>query len=233
MNIKSLFLTLSVLRISLACASAADVVSTFDTDREGWAPNYGAAVGTGAVWQSTGGNPGGRLFSPDRSDTAPTQTWYYYAGTGDGSPIIGNHSDAYGGTLSYDDIIPSPGGAFYSDADVYLRNGSVTLFYVGGFLPGATWTTFTVPLLASACWRNGASPTSFNVAATEADMQTALANLQQVDIRGNYDTAVNGSGMDNVRITTVPEPSTCAYGVLALFCAVSRRRRLKHNHRNA
>lgn len=232
MNIKPLFLTLSALGLSLACASAADVLITFDTDFEGWYPGYGAAVGAGAVWQPTGGNPDGHLFSPDRSDTPTDLTWYYYTASGSGSPLLGNHSDAYGGILSYDEIIPSPGGAFYSDADVYLRSSAFTLFYVGGFQPGASWTTFTVPLLASAGWRRGFDLAHDFGPATEGEMQVVLANLQQVDIRGNYDTAVNGSGMDNVRITTAPEPSTCAYGALALLCAVSRRRRLKHNRAN-
>ena len=225
MNIKPFLLALTALPFSLAHSGAADVLSTFDTDREGWIPGFGAAVGSGAVWQSTGGNPGGRLFAPDRSDTPADLTWYFSATPGDGSPLLGGHSDAYGGILSYDAIIPSPGGAFYSDADVYLRNSSVTLFYVGGFLPGASWATFTVPLRASAGWRKGFAFNQNSVAATEADMQAALANLQEVDIRGNYDTAVNGSGLDNVGITTAPEPTSAALLLGSGAMLLLRRRR--------
>src|SRR5690349_7571236 len=117
-------------------------LSTFDTNREGWSATFGAAVGTGAIWQPTGGNPGGNLVLPDRTDIGTNkQTWFYDASAGDGSPLLGIHADAYGGSLQYDFGIENFAGTYYSnngDSDIVLSSpamSGLTLYYSGPFFP--------------------------------------------------------------------------------------------------
>lgn len=203
------------------------VVSTFDANRSGWTPTFGAAVGSGAVWQSMNGNPAGHLASPDRSDVGNTFTWYFSAGSGDGSPLLGNHADAYGGSLEYDMRLENFAGSYYdtnSDFDVWLSGGGLTLLYDGGFQPNASWTHFSIPLVASAGWRKNVFFPS-TTPATDAEVLSALSNITEIRIRGNYTDAVTITHLDNVGFYSIPEPSTYVLGALSLLGLLAFRRR--------
>ncbi len=187
--------------------------SQFNTDREGFAPGFGANVGTGAVWRSSGGNPGGYLGADDRGSLGAF-TWWYTASSGDGSGFLGNDTAAYGGSLSYDARLFNPSGSYYqttNDYDVRLLsnyNGGTVLAYFGGFQPTTSWATFTVPLLASGGWQKFIGSNAYTPA-TEAELIGVLGNVQQMDIRGNYLSGEDGSGLDNVTLASaVPEPGT-------------------------
>ncbi len=194
------------------------VQSTFDANREGWNASFGAAVGTGAIWQSTGGNPGGNLVAPDAS--TGTLTWYFTAGPDSpSSPLRGNHLDAYGGSLEYDLRIENFAGNYFdtnSDFDVWLSGSGLTLLFDGGFLPDSSWTHFTIPLVASAGWqKNVIFPTT--TPATEAELQSALSNITEIRIRGNYTDAITITHLDNVGFFAVPEPASGALSVVGFF----------------
>ncbi len=209
------------------------VLSTFDTSRDGWTATNGAAVGTGAIWQPTGGNLGGNLVAPDAG--ANTSTWYFDASPGDGSPLLGNHSDAYGGSLQYDFRIENFAGNYYSnndDWDIKLSStamSGLTLYYSGPVFPNGSYNHFTAPLVASAGWRKLLfSPAT--QPATEAELQAALANIADLQIRGNYTDAKTTSHLDNIGLyaAAVPEASGAAFLALATAPAailVWRRRR--------
>jgi hypothetical protein len=208
------------------------VLSTFDTNREGWSATFGANVGAGTIWQPTGGNLGGNLVAPDLG--ANTLTWFFDASAGDHSPLLGNHADAYGGSLQYDFRIENFAGNYYSnngDSDIVLSSpamSGLTLYYSGPFFPNGSYNHFTVPLVASAGWRKllffpATQP------ATEAELQAALANITDLQIRGNYTDAATTSHLDNVGFySAVPETSSAAFLALATAPAailVWRRRR--------
>jgi hypothetical protein len=63
--------------------------------------------------------------------------------------------------------------------------------------------------------------------ATEAELQAALSNITNIQIRGNYTDAMTITHLDNVGFHVVPEPSsliTIAIG-LAAICFGRRRHR--------
>jgi hypothetical protein len=218
---------------SLAAPLCAGILvqSTFDTDRQGFSPTYGADVGSALVWRSSGGNPGGYLGANDQPGVGAFTWWYLAQSDSPSSSFLGNHANAYGGTLSYDVRLSTLSGSYYqanSDYDVQLISSGTTLTYYGGFHPSTDWSSFSVPLVASAGWQKFVAFGSY-VAATEADLLGVLGNVQQFEIRGNYMTGEDGSGLDNVTLSSaVPEPGTLtlwATGVGSLLFVAWRRRR--------
>jgi hypothetical protein len=215
-----------LLALLSATASASPlVVSTFDSNREGWNASFGAAVGAGAIWQSSGGNPAGNLVAPDSS--SGTTTWYFGASADTPpSPLLGNHANAYGGTLEYDLRIENFAGNYYdtsSDFDVWISGNGLTLLYDGGFHPGSSWSHFSIPLVASAGWqKNLFFPAT--TPATEAEVQSALSNITSIQIRGNYTDAATTTHLDNVGFYAVPEPTGITLAGLALFGFMGLRR---------
>jgi alkaline phosphatase D len=219
------FLTVTLCLLSSIASAAPLVTSEFNSNREGWSATFGAAVGIGAIWQSTGGNPSGNLVAPDSA--AGTLTWYFDAAAGDGSPLLGNQSAAYGGSFEYDMKIDSFAGNYYntaSDFDVWLVGNGFTLLYRGPFQPDQNWNHFSVPLVASAGWeKNLFFPAT--TPASEAELQAALSNITELRIRGNYTDAATTTRLDNVSFVAVPEPASsalAAFGMLAIL-AVKRR----------
>jgi hypothetical protein len=220
------FASFFLLALLTATASASPlVVSTFDANREGWSATFGAAVGTGAIWQASGGNPAGNLVAPD--SFAGTTTWYFSAASDSPpSPLLGNHADAYGGALEYDLRIENLAGNYYdtnSDFDVWLIGGGFTLVYDGGFQPGSSWSHFSIPLVASAGWQKAVVLPS-TAPATESELQSALSNITSIQIRGNYTDAATTTHLDNVGFYAVPEPAGIALAGLALLGFMGLRR---------
>jgi hypothetical protein len=179
-------------------APASLVMSTFDMDRDGWATTFGAANGTGSMWQSMGGNPGGYVGSPD---TGAQSGWSFAQ---DGGTFAGNRSAAYGGVINYDLISQGAIATRFSAEDVRLSGGGLTLVIDAGVLPTTSWETYSVSLLASAGWRVN---TLGGLAATEAQMMTVLGSLTGIRIRGDYMTDFDTTGLDNVALVAVPEPA--------------------------
>jgi hypothetical protein len=218
------FLSVSLCILSSIASAAPLVTSAFNSNREGWSTTFGANVGTGTIWQSTGGNPGGNLVAPDLS--AGTTTWYFDAASGDGSPLLGNQSAAYGGSFEYDLKIDNFAGNYYntsSDFDVWLVGNGLTLLYRAPFQPNGNWNHFSVSLLASAGWeKNLFFPAT--APATEGELQSALSNITELRIRGNFTDAATTTRLDNVSFVAVPEPATItliAFGLV--FLAIKRR----------
>lgn len=162
---------------------------TFDFSNEGWTADGDAENGA-AVWQATGGTPGGYVRTVDGSSGG---TWYFVAP----DKFEGIKCDAYGRFLRYDQFTSNNSNP-NNRPDVELKGGGLTLVFDNPVLPGTSWTHFDILLREDAGWRlnnlNGATP-------TQAQFKTVLANVTGLRIRGEYfSQADDFGGLDNVNL---------------------------------
>lgn len=194
------------------------VESTFDSDAEGWLVGdlFFAAGTSPAQFVPVGGNPGGFLRTGDLFG------WNAYHAP---ASFLGNQSAAYGGNLHLDTRILSSDGIDYpmvviSDASTRLQFRTVP--------PGTSWTSFDLPLLASAGWEVAADDSGDpGVAATEAQLLAVLSDLMFLSIDADWQTGEDQVDLDNVRLESpaaVPEPCTGALMGLGLALAGYTRR---------
>jgi hypothetical protein len=181
-------------------AAHADIASTFNTGAEGWI----AVDPTGdytASWQSSGGNPGGFLMG---SESDPQGGVGYFIAP---SNWLGNLSAYAGGTLSYDFKVIE-GTDYFNAADVIISSGANSASWTSNINPvGDGWVNFHVQL-------NQANFAGGNLA-------SILANVTELQIRGEFIGGAEEEGLDNVSLTAntsaVPEPSTWAMMLLGFF----------------
>ena len=198
--------------------------STFDTDRENWNLTAGAAYGTAQMYQPTGGNPGGNIHSPDRTDGAELFVWTFEASNG--TPFFGNMSAATGGTLDFDlNIFSVVGPTHQLEAnpyDIFMQGsyqGGTSLYLSGLSTPlVGLWTHYSVPM-STGPWHVGSVNGPL---ATNAQIAGVLADVVDLRIRGNWTTLHEDTGLDNVMLQPVPEPASLALVLVGL--AVARRR---------
>src|SRR5262249_7306754 len=131
------------------------------------------------------------MVDPDGS-LAVGNTQYWMAP----AKFLGNQSAAYGGSLSFD-LTQTPINNPFSQEDVILVGGGMTLVDNTPNIPGSTWTSYHVSLLETG-WKlnNHAGP-----AATQAQMMTVLSSLTALYIRGEYQLGPDTEGLDNVVLT--------------------------------
>lgn len=168
------------------------IVSTFDTDAEGW-----TETGAALTYEPTGGNAGGFLRLEDNAGDS------YIAFP---PPKFKGDLSAYnGGLLTYDITVFVPDRILSSVGSGFGRiqlngNGTNATFDYAPDPPvpsvGA-WKTYYVPFTAQA-WNT-----------TEANWTTLLSNVEvahiTLDLIGGDDTI----GLDNFRLASaVPEPGT-------------------------
>ena len=183
---------------SATALAQAPAVSTFDTDAEGWTATGDAAAPVS--WSATGGNPGGHITI---SDAATGGVTYFVAPT----KFLGDQSTRYGQALTFDlqqQYVDSQGTFQFEDIDVSLTGGGLTITKSTAENPAnGGWTSYSVPVDASAVWRindlNG-------VQATEAQMRSILQNLTALQIRAEYQSGPDTGLLDNVRFGT-PQPT--------------------------
>lgn len=216
-----------VLMASLQARGQILVSTTFDAGRQDWFDTFGSATGSGALWQSGGGNPGGFIRATDRTDASNT-IWYFE----NNSTFNGDRSSAYQGSLQYDIVRLVNGTALTlnsSNADVLLSGAGMQFMHVGT-VPTTSWSTMTVPLMPSS-WTKVSGGVNSGVNPTQTEFLALLSNVTNLRIRGNYNIEVNDStGLDNVMLVApVPEPT--AILLVGLFvgwvgCRRQRPRRL-------
>lgn len=167
------------------------VVSTFDTNDEGW---YQISVDTRyhVTHVVSGGNPGGYIKA---SDTAAAGVWYFVAPPA----FTGNVSAAYGKDLTFD-LAQTSITSQFDDIDVQLVGERQTLVYDTTYNPGISWTGYRVPLVAGG-WRVGALDGPI---ATEAEVRAVLGDLHALRIRGEYRSGSDTAWLDNVRFGVAP-----------------------------
>lgn len=228
----------SLLETALACAlltgaaaahavavAPSPIVSTFDTDADGWT---GATSATGSPswpitssgfavdFSSTDGNPAGSIRLTD-----PNGDWTYFRAPG---KFLGNMSSYSGGTLSFDTRAVST-ATVANEAEVVLRGAGLVLVHESISSLSTSWTSLSVSLTAGN-WR--VSDTFAGPLATQAQINAVLGNLQELWINAEYYTPiVETIALDNVMLTPVPEPSQAALllaGAGLLGWRLSRRR---------
>ena len=190
----------------------ASVISTFDTDDDGWTVTQIASDGSSwggqwpASWSSgyiyTGDvGSGGTLFS------APSE-------------FLGDKSAYIGGSISFD---ISDNVADYEAGDaswnIMLVGAGWHIVHDGPYpkVPNE-WVHANTALNADGWYQWGIGDIS------EADFLTVLSNLEQVFINADWGWGSNTSSLDNVIMHQVPEPMTlCLLGLGSLVCLRKRR----------
>jgi hypothetical protein len=200
-------------------SASAWAASTFDADSQGWsivtADITQAGIPTqttGAVtFHATGGHPDGyvSITDPDSFDT------FFRAP----AAFTGDQSAALGGTLSFDTITDA--ARDYNGADVVIKGNGKVLVYDIAPTADSNWSNVTLTIAPSANWRLNALN---GPAATVADFQSALANVSELWITAEYHAGVETTGLDNVALSTVPEPAAVS-AALGFAAAIGVRRR--------
>lgn len=214
--------------VLMGTSARASVISTFDTDADGWTTfqNPGAPFG----WLSSGGNPDGHLFATDKS-----LVWAYVQ-----APAKFLAPAPYGGAFSFDlrvDNLETPVGfpAIFS-VRAGLQGAGFTLINEGG-LPTTSWKnySFTLDETSGSGWRKFSNLDQPYVVsaplASQAEMQLVLANLTRIVIASDYTAnaidnnipgaALDTTHLDNVQIASaaaVPEPTSITL-CWVLLCA--------------
>ena len=197
---------------SYCCSEAiADnsIVSTFDTDLDGWTTDNSGSF----EHVSSGGNSGGFL-SLDNDEVG---IGHIFAP----GKFLGNLSSFDGGTISFDGNLLGNGGTFFNDSDDY---GVIEITGTGGvvsldLLPGGatpqlgTWETYSASLDAST-W--GVSQTQWSA---------VLADVSSVRITLEGLFGEESHGVDNVRLTAIPEPGSLVLLGIGTSIVLLKRRR--------
>ena len=202
--------------VAFAGVSHGQIVSTFDSDAEGWT----GSEDFGDFEWVTEGNPAGSITARDRGDG---RIWKYRAS----SAYEGEKSAFFGGTLSWD-ILGVTGNqtSISPRADVLIVGGGITIGLAAGVQPlVGEWTSWSVTLDASEDWRLVSdfadAAVSGRPVATEAEIQSVLNDIEGLYIRGEYTNGADRTRLDNVEL--VPGPGVL--GVFGLMGVAARRRR--------
>ena len=176
------------------CLDAA-VVSTFDTDADGWYTRdlVGLATAPPGATSSVTWDPAGFIQTTDTLD------WVAFAAP---AKFLGDKSAYYGGTLSFDLGATWNDGVAYPNAVLYSGGNAVA--YVTS--PPATvgFTSYSLPLAPGGWSWNGAT------VATAAQIQSVLADLDGLFVSADWFSGADDARLDNVRLAAVPEPASLA-----------------------
>lgn len=180
----------------LKAQAATLATSTFDNGTDGWVVDdliSGTSVIYTPTYFSTGGNPGGYIQDTDRT----TGGWVFKAPT----KFLGDMSAAYNGILSFDSKMPLKGIEGNYD-DVALTGGGYTVFFNNPNNPGINWTSYSISLNEVAGWKLEAT----GLAPTQVQMVALLSSLNDLRIRGEYSNGSETVGLDNVVLSSAPQP---------------------------
>jgi hypothetical protein len=200
-------LTLLLVASSLSVKNCrADTVFDFAFSKgfEGW-----SSPDSNVTWEPTDGNPGGYIKKDDNGSTTVDDEWLYAP-----NAILGNWS-AYDliGTISFEHRIFSTGdvGSFIP-YQLFIAGPSGNATWSGNTPSGATNWVYQSAILNQSNW------------SVTGDWNSLLANV--TDFRVRIEVVSNSSnmgeivGLDNIRLTTVPEPNvvlTLLTGTLLLI----------------
>ncbi len=196
-----LALTAALLSIP-GTAGATPLEYTFTGNNQGWqqSQNNGNTV-TSAGFQSSGGNPGGRLTAKDSGaetgcpDTTPCDLLTFF------SPLVPKMANNYGGTASFD-LRSSVNPAFAAEF-LLLPSGPD---YLDGLIPESTGTgyhTLSIQMTEAANWAVCPYAGGSCAPPTQAEFVNLISATDQVAVIA--DVGPNGTGetydLDNVLVT--------------------------------
>jgi Laminin B (Domain IV) len=223
---KHILMALTGVLVAGALPTHAAVVSNFNLNDEGWRsvtlgfpdPGTPPAILQTFVpnWLPAGGNPGGYITNNDPNGNV--QYWLAPAS------FLGNQSAAYSNSLLFS-LMDSPVGAGFDQADIILTGGGLTLTRQLPSVPNATWTSYTIPLIAGSWHLNSPS----GAVASSANLQTALGSLTGLYIRGEFYLTNDQQSIDSVQLQTdaaaVPEPATLTALLFGLGAMIAAKRK--------
>jgi Laminin B (Domain IV) len=191
--------TLLLLTTIVACGgggtstTSPDIVSSFNTDNEGWVM-FGDATSPTPSYSTTGGvNNSGHIYA---NDQGASQVYLFQAP----AKFLGNKEAYYGGSLSFYLKQQSALSRPFDSDDVILEGAGIKVVYDTPTHPGLEFSSFTVPLRAGA-WKVSSLS---GVAATEAQLRSVLANLTALRIRGEFETGSDTGSLDEVTLSKTP-----------------------------
>ena len=155
----------------------------FTESAQGWQ----IAGDTGDVdpmFTATGGHPGGCITGVD---DALGETWYFRAPM----TVLRQLPAAVNGTISFS-LKQSGLQVSLIDDDVVIVGPAGRLSYRFQTAPGTDWTDFSVQLSESEGWT-----WNWNRRATQAQIESVLAEATRLDIRGEYVTGPDEGSLDN------------------------------------
>jgi hypothetical protein len=165
------------------------VGSTFDKGIDGWRIEGDAQGGSAYPnYEETGGNPGGHISAVDDVQGG---VWYFVAPAN----FRGDKSGFYGGTITFD-LIQSRTDSQFSSDDIKLSGGGIDLVYDFGGTethPRTDWTAYSATLDESDDW----VVNDTGEQATAEEIQTVLADVTRLHIRGEYVSGSDTGYLDN------------------------------------
>ncbi|MBM4256610.1 MAG: PEP-CTERM sorting domain-containing protein [Deltaproteobacteria bacterium] len=178
-----------VLYMFTGSLASANIISTFDTNLEGW-----TATGGALSHVTTGGNPDGFL---QLTDTV-TDWMTVYAP----SSFQGDLSSFLGGTLSFDARNLNGVAADLFDVPLF---GTVTISGLGGSASRVLGGTGTPPL--DGLWHTYSA--TLDPSLWTGNLVGALSTVTQISVVLESNQAIfESNGFDNIAIRSVPEPSS-------------------------
>jgi len=206
----------AVMAMGGQAAAATTVSSTFDTGTDGW------GFGT---WQGVGGTPQPVTYEAGSQTIAKIN--HGFGDWGFVAPLkyLGEKSDFIGGSLSFDLSASQP--RYTNRPLVALTGGDgQTIFARWGSTPGTSLSTFNIGLSAASFYTGSPGDMVGDVSA--AKFQAIMADLEQIQIWGDWNNNVETARLDNVVMTAaaaVPEPATWAMMILGFGLAGTAMRR--------
>ena len=186
---------------------AASITSTFDLDADDWmileVTNTGGAIVDTfpPAWQATGGNPGGHIIAFETGGSTAAR----FSAPG---KFIGDKRTFIGSELRFD-LLSSPGAekAMVQFLVNLLNDTTQEALTFGGALgPSNTFTTYVIPIEASAGWTYyDLSGSITQRPAVSADFDSVLSNLSQLSIQGEFINGPELTRLDNVVLGPISE----------------------------
>jgi hypothetical protein len=178
--------TFSIL-IFHALSVSSQVVSTFDTDLDGWAVNGDNS----ALWQATGGNPGGCLDVNDA--VSGIMNWAIAPRKFHGDWSVFSLTDS----ICFDIYeVNTSGGTWVTVEHIWIEGPLGRAWAVDPALPtpppSATWLTAKIPI----------DPAHWNV--ESGTWEGLLSNVTSVRIFAEWVSGGETTWLDNIRLTATP-----------------------------
>lgn len=203
----SFLVVLSVAILTAPTFVFADIVSTFDTDEEGW-----ISVGNGAgtvQYSPSGGNPGGAITITDIDNGFA----YFQA------PSAFENANLYNQSFAFDMSVSASGPDPIEFPVQLVLEGNGMALILGLTEPTSSFSQYDFHIHESAPWRIHANRSGVynpgNSAPTQAEFLDVLDNLTGIYVSADHTNGTTNTGttevatLDNVTLS-VPEPSTAS-----------------------
>jgi Laminin B (Domain IV) len=177
-------------------ASAITPSSSFGNGTNGWTGvsvprSGGSTMPFTPLYGPSDGNPGGFIYVADPDSGADEDVGLLLAPAG----FLGDASDNYGGTISFDLRTNHPAGPI--PPQILLAGSGETLYRTFDSLQPQAWTTMSASLAVGGGWLDQSGQP-----ATVADLAAVLSNLELVGILADVSDAPSEyTDLDNVFMT--------------------------------